>query len=65
MYSVALTITLLPDAVSNISTIIFCRELHEMGFHGQAAANKPNITIRNAKRQLEWYFGAVETRSLE
>ena len=25
-----------------------------MGFHGLAAAHKPNITMRNAKRLLEW-----------
>jgi hypothetical protein len=25
-----------------------------MGFHGQAAAYKPKITMRNAKLQLEW-----------
>ena len=25
-----------------------------MGFHGRAAAHKPKITIRNAKRRLEW-----------
>ena len=25
-----------------------------MGFHGRAAAHKPQITMRNAKRQLEW-----------
>jgi hypothetical protein len=24
-----------------------------MGFHGRAAAHKPKITMRNAKRQLE------------
>ena len=39
-----------------------CRELHEMGFHGRAAAHKPKITMRNAKRRLEW---TLETRSLE
>ena len=38
---------------SNISTV--CLELHEMGFHGQAAAHKPKITMRNVKHQLEWY----------
>ena len=36
------------------STITVHRELHEMGFNGQAAAHKPKITMRNAKRQLEW-----------
>ena len=25
-----------------------------MGFHGRAATHKPKITMRNAKRQLEW-----------
>jgi hypothetical protein len=25
-----------------------------MGFHGQAATHKPKVTMRNAKRQLEW-----------
>ena len=39
---------------SNVSTITFHRELHEMGFHGRAAAHKPKITMRNAKHQLEW-----------
>ena len=29
-------------------------ELHEMGFHGRAAAHKPKITLSNAKRRLEW-----------
>ena len=29
-------------------------ELHEMCFHGQAAAHRPKITMRNAKRLLEW-----------
>ncbi|KAL0167098.1 hypothetical protein M9458_038942, partial [Cirrhinus mrigala] len=28
------------------------RELHGMGFHGQAAAFKPYITKCNAKRQM-------------
>ena len=39
---------------SNFSTITVCWELHEMGFHGQAAAHKPKINIRSAKHQLEW-----------
>jgi hypothetical protein len=38
---------------SNINKITICRE-HEMGFHGGAAAHKPNITMRNAKRRLGW-----------
>uniref|UniRef100_A0A674C3B3 Transposase Tc1-like domain-containing protein n=1 Tax=Salmo trutta TaxID=8032 RepID=A0A674C3B3_SALTR len=39
----------------NGSTITVRRELHEMGFHGRAAAHKPNITMHNAKRRLEWF----------
>uniref|UniRef100_A0A673XUI6 Transposase Tc1-like domain-containing protein n=1 Tax=Salmo trutta TaxID=8032 RepID=A0A673XUI6_SALTR len=39
---------------SNVSTIIVSRELHKMGFHGRAATHKPKITMRNAKRRLEW-----------
>ncbi|KAM9473079.1 transcription activator BRG1-like [Salvelinus alpinus] len=39
---------------SNVSTRTVRRELHEMGFHGRAAAHKPKITMRNAKRRLEW-----------
>ena len=39
---------------SNESTSTVRRELHEMGFHGRAAAHKPKITMRNAKRRLEW-----------
>ena len=39
---------------SNVSTISVSWELHEMGFHGRAAAHKHNITMRNAKRRLEW-----------
>jgi hypothetical protein len=39
---------------SNISTITVSRELHEMVFHGRAAAHNPKITICNAKRRLEW-----------
>jgi hypothetical protein len=38
---------------SNVSTITFCRELHEMGFHGRAAAHKPKIIMFNAKCRLE------------
>ena len=37
---------------SNVSTRTVHRELHEMVFHGRAAAHKPKITMRNAK--LEW-----------
>jgi transposase len=39
---------------SNISTITVRRELYEMGFHARAAANKPKITMCNAKCRLEW-----------
>ncbi|XP_045577251.1 transcription activator BRG1 [Salmo salar] len=39
---------------SNVSTRTVRRELHEMGFHGRAATHKPKITMRNAKRRLEW-----------
>jgi hypothetical protein len=30
------------------------QEINEMGFHGRAATHKPKITMRNAKRWLEW-----------
>ena len=30
------------------------RELHGTGFHGRAAASKPYITKRNAKRRMQW-----------
>ena len=42
------------DSGSNVSTRTVRRELREMGFHGQAAAHKPKITMHNAKRRLEW-----------
>ena len=42
------------DTGSNVSTSTVRRELHEMGFHGRAATHKPKITVRNAKRRLEW-----------
>ena len=51
---VTLTTELQTDSGSNVSTSTVRRELHEMGFHGQAAAHKPKITMRNAKRRLEW-----------
>jgi hypothetical protein len=38
---------------SNINTLTVHLELNEMGFHGQAAAYKPKITMRNAKHWLE------------
>ncbi|CAI9559091.1 unnamed protein product [Staurois parvus] len=36
-----------------ISTTVH-RELHGMGFHGQAAVSKPYITKCNAKCWLQW-----------
>jgi hypothetical protein len=39
---------------SNVSTRTVRRELHEIDVHGRASAHKPNITMRNAKRRLEW-----------
>ena len=42
------------DSGSNDGTNTVRREFHEMGFHGRAAAYKPKITMRNAKRRLEW-----------
>ncbi|KAI4905375.1 hypothetical protein NFI96_016359 [Prochilodus magdalenae] len=54
-----------------ISSRTVCRELHGMGFHGQAAASKPYTTKRNAKHQMQWCKAlpldsrAVETCSLE
>ena len=39
---------------SHVNTITVRWGLHEMGFHGRAAAHKPKITMHNAKRQLEW-----------
>ncbi|CAI9540458.1 unnamed protein product, partial [Staurois parvus] len=37
-----------------ISTPTVHRELHKMGFHGQAAASKPYITKFNAKHRMQW-----------
>ncbi|CAI9570632.1 unnamed protein product [Staurois parvus] len=37
-----------------ISTTTVRRELHKMGFHGQAAASKPYITKCNAKHRISW-----------
>ncbi|CAI9615724.1 unnamed protein product [Staurois parvus] len=37
-----------------ISTTTVHRELHGRGFHGQAAASRPYITKRNAKRRMQW-----------
>ena len=39
---------------SNVSPSTVCRELHEMGFHGRAAAHKPKMTMCNARCWLEW-----------
>ena len=39
---------------SNVTRRTVRRELHEMDFHGRAAAHKPKITMRNAKRWLVW-----------
>ena len=51
---VTLTTEFQTPSRSNVSTNTVRRELHEMGFHGRAAAHKPKITMRNAKRRLEW-----------
>jgi hypothetical protein len=37
---------------SKVSTLTVRQELHKMGFHGRAAAHKPKISIRTAKRRL-------------
>ncbi|CAI9533800.1 unnamed protein product [Staurois parvus] len=37
-----------------ICTTKACRELHGMGFHGQAAASKLYITKCNAKHRMHW-----------
>jgi hypothetical protein len=39
---------------SNVSTRTVRWEFPEMGFHGRATAHKPNLTMHNAKRQLDW-----------
>ena len=49
-----LTTEIQTDSGSNVSTTTVHRELHEMGFNGRAAAHNPKITMRNAKRRLEW-----------
>ena len=49
-----LTTELQTSTGSNVSTITVHWELHEMSFHGRAASHKPKITMRNAKRLLEW-----------
>jgi hypothetical protein len=55
---------------SNVSIKTVYRKLHEMGFHGRAAAHKPKITMRNTKHRLDWGnvlppldSGAVEMQS--
>lgn len=35
------------------------RELHEIGFHGRAAASKPNFTKCNATRLVQWCKAAA------
>jgi hypothetical protein len=40
---------------SNVSIRTVCLDFNEIGFHGRTAAHKPKITMRNAKRWLEWY----------
>ena len=39
---------------SSVSTRTVHLELHELGFHGQAAAHKPKINMHNANGWLEW-----------
>ena len=51
------------DSGSNVSTSAVSQELREMGFHGQAAARKPKITMRNAKLRL-WKAFPEEWRLL-
>ncbi|GFT92352.1 uncharacterized protein TNCV_3075561 [Trichonephila clavipes] len=45
------------------------RELKNLGFHGRAAAHKPNITPQNVKHRLKWCTAhchwTVENCSLE
>ena len=56
-----------------ISSRTVRRELHGMGFHGRAAASKPDITKSNAKRWMQWckachhwtQQSALEMHSLE
>ncbi|CAI9534267.1 unnamed protein product, partial [Staurois parvus] len=45
-----------------IITITLRRELHEMGFHGQAAASKHYITKCKAKHQMQWRSGLEQWR---
>lgn len=38
----------------SVSSRTVRRELNNLGFHGRAAAHKPNITSQNAKHRLKW-----------
>ncbi|GFU19646.1 transposable element Tc1 transposase [Trichonephila clavipes] len=38
----------------SVSSKTVRRELKNLGFHGRAAAHKPNITPQNAKHRLQW-----------
>ncbi|GFU64761.1 transposable element Tc1 transposase [Trichonephila clavipes] len=38
----------------SVSSRTVRRELKNLGFHGHAAAHKPNITSQNAKHRLQW-----------
>jgi hypothetical protein len=38
----------------NVGKLTVFWELHEICFHGRAVAHKPMITMRNAKRWLQW-----------
>ncbi|GFY31019.1 hypothetical protein TNCV_4359261 [Trichonephila clavipes] len=55
----------------SVSSRAVRRELKNLGFHGCAAAHKPNITPLNAKHRLQWcrghrhWCGHVENSSLE
>jgi hypothetical protein len=50
--SVATLTTRVPNCLWKQRTRSVHLKLYEMGFHGWAAANKPKITMGNAKRQL-------------
>ncbi|GFV79761.1 uncharacterized protein TNCV_1725861 [Trichonephila clavipes] len=38
----------------SVSSRTVRRELKNFGFHGRAAAHKPNTTLLNAKQRLQW-----------